>query len=354
VIAASIFFLGIGIYPLVLALRARLVLEGTRIKVRGAWREYTAELSEIEGYRTISSRSGGYTQLWLKEDRGRIAIPRSFATDDYYRAWLQQLADLDARDRKVILDEISRQDDLGPAPEERLAALSRAKSWNVVALVLSVAAAAGRHFGPATLHLASAVTLALAPVVALLLKRRRPLLYAVFEKWSDPRADLGFILVVASIGLFIPDGSNIGFFPSKPLMLCIVLVAFAYIAPFFKSAYGNSSPERGLFALCFFALFYSLGFAMVANTLPDNSNASIYAVPVTGKHTTSGDSTGYYLELAPWGPEQKPGEISVPSSIYSKTVPGDQICFELHPGRLRAPWYGRIACPTQPAAGAAQ
>jgi len=53
-----IFFIGIGLYLAAYVLRSRVVIDGTRIEVRDAFRDRAAELSEIEGFRTISSRNG--------------------------------------------------------------------------------------------------------------------------------------------------------------------------------------------------------------------------------------------------------------------------------------------------------
>src|SRR5579863_4584552 len=52
-----------GVYLLATALRSRLVIDGTRVEVHYGFSEKTADLSEIEGYRTISTRNGSFWQL---------------------------------------------------------------------------------------------------------------------------------------------------------------------------------------------------------------------------------------------------------------------------------------------------
>ena len=47
------FLLALAAYFFGVALRSRLVIEGTRIEVRGAFRERSADLGEIEGFRTV-------------------------------------------------------------------------------------------------------------------------------------------------------------------------------------------------------------------------------------------------------------------------------------------------------------
>ena len=340
-----IFFIGIGLYLAAYALRSRVVIDGARIEVRGVVRDRAAELSEIEGFRTISSRNGRYTQLCLKEGRGKITVSQSFETDDDYRAWFQQLTDLDARDRNALLDEISHDAELGSTPEERLNALKQAKAISFAIIATSVAAAAGLGLGAANLHLLSATFLALVPVAALLLMQRSPLLYAVFKKKTDPRAELSIALIIAGMGLFL-GMRNLHFVSMQPILLMAVPVALVYFASFFNSARKNSSPIGSLYGLLIFAGLYSYPLVVLADTLLDTAKPVSYTVPITGKHTVRGKSTTYYLELAPWGPIQNQDKIRVSSSLYRDAQPGDQICLNLRPGRLHVPWYQLVNCPS--------
>jgi hypothetical protein len=338
----------LGLYLLAWALRSRLIIDGTRIEVRGALKESIADLSEIEGYRIISTRNGTYTLLCLKEGRGKITVSHAFDTDDDYRAFFQQLTDLDKRDKDAVLDEISKDAELGSTPEERLAALKKAKLWNIITVVVAVAAAIGLNFGADSLHLLSALALALAPVVVFFWLRQSPLLYVAFKRKSDPRADVGGVLLASGFGLALGI-SRFEFVSLKPLVLLMVIVGLAYIGAFFNSVRKGSPLAATIIALLVVAASYSFGLAIVADTLLDKATASTYIVPVTGKHLTSGKSTTYYLDLAPWGPLQEPNKISVSSSFYSDISAGDEICLALHPGRLHAAWYHLAACPAEPA-----
>jgi hypothetical protein len=94
----SVGFLAPGYYFFALALRSRVVLEGTRITVRYPIREKSADLSAIIGYRTtitIIRKNGPFWRLELKGGRGSIAIMQSFNVDTYFQLWLQQLPELD-------------------------------------------------------------------------------------------------------------------------------------------------------------------------------------------------------------------------------------------------------------------
>ncbi len=136
--------LGPGLYLVALALRSRLVIDGSRIAMRGAIRERSVDLSEIEGFRNVRmpSASGGYTilKLEMKQGKGTLII-RQWLDCDELLAWLKQLPDLDQRDRQELLTEIQQDRELGATPEERLKKWRRAKWWNIALTAVAIAAA---------------------------------------------------------------------------------------------------------------------------------------------------------------------------------------------------------------------
>lgn len=339
----AMFLAAFGTFMLASALRSRLIVDKDHIEVRGAIRESSAETRDIEGYRTISSRNGSFTKFYLKQGHGTLTMPNSFDIDDNYRAWLQRFPNLDQIDRDALLNEISQLQDLGATPEERLAALKQAKTCAILALVVACAAAVALNFGNPTLQAVFAIALALVPVILALMIQRSPLLYAVFKKKSDPRAELMYALIATSFGFLLRNrGTHLVSLQS--LSLVIVFVSFAYCAAFFRSAHESSSPTSALIGLVFLAASYGYAMAATANNLADSSNATTYHVKITGKHVSRGRSTSYYLELEPWGPMQSQNSISVPRTTYDQFAPGDEICLNLHQGRLHAPWYAIVSC----------
>ncbi len=102
VIGLSVGFLLLGYPYFGLALRSRVVLEGTRISVRGAFREKSAEMREIEGYRVTMGKNSTYWRFVLRDGRGTLAIMRTFCVDDTFQAMLARLKNLD--DDQALLD----------------------------------------------------------------------------------------------------------------------------------------------------------------------------------------------------------------------------------------------------------
>ena len=337
--------LAFAAYFLLLGLRSRIVIEGSQIAVRGAFTDKSADLSEIEGLRTVSSRNGSYTRLILKEGRGSITISNSFNTDDAYSEFFQKIPDLDERDREALLREIEQQQDLGSTPEERLSALSRAKTLSIVLLVVTVLLGIAVAFGAKFLDLSTVrlctVLLAAAPLLAGYFAWRSPLLYAVVKNKKDPRAEVSFIPFIAGLALIFNTSSD-HFVTMQPLYPTWGVAAIGLLALYATGA--KSSARGAIVALLLFAGIYGYGLAAAADIAFDNSPAVPYTTTVVGGHVSHGKSTSYYLRLAPWGPVDRQSDVSVSHSTYQNSHIGDNVCLVLHSGSLHAQWFRVVPC----------
>jgi hypothetical protein len=337
-----LFPLGFGAYLMLLALRSRVIVDGTRIEVRTPFSEKTADASEVEGYRDISTRNGSFWRLQLKEGRGSLVIQKWFDSPDL-RAWMQQITDLDERDRKAILDEIEQNPELGATPEERLNALKPARSWNIGLTTLAIAAAVCRLFPGNPFFLPAALVLALTPLVMFTLLHRSPMLYVLGKRKRDPRADFTFAFIAAGVGLWL---GNIGvnFVSLRSLYPSIVLVSVATCAGLLLVARNSSGPRGAWILIVMLSGSYGYGLVTSGDTLPDHAQPERYSVSIVGKHTVSGKSTTYYLDLGPWGPITEENKLSVSRRLYDAAGIGELACLELHPGYLHAPWYRQVDC----------
>jgi hypothetical protein len=333
--------LALGCYLIASALRSRLVIEGSRMEVRGAFNEKTADLSEIEGYRTIASRNGSYWQLRLKDGRS-ITVTKSFDCDGV-RAWLAQIPDLDERDRKAVLDEIEQNQELGATPEERLARLAGAKRMNIGLSALAIVAALAFCFGGAQLHVPSAIVLAAIPAALIYLVHRDPLLYAIMKPKRDPRTDLSIAFIASGLGLLFGNHS-VHFVETAVMLEYAGLIALVCCAGIYSAARRNPQFWGAMIGMLIFAGMYGWGLAAAADSVPDKSAPTSYTTTVVNKHESHGRSTSYYLDLAPWGPMQRPNDLSVSYSVYRDTAIGDPVCLELRPGALRVQWYQLVEC----------
>ena len=336
-------FFGFGIYLIALAVRSRVILEGSRIEIRGAFTERSAEFGEIEGYRTISTRNGKYTQIYLIHGRKPLTFSNLFERDGSFDSWFHRIPNLDERDRDALLEKISHEEGLGATPQDRLNALSQAKTNSIFALAIAVAAMVAANWGIPALYVPFSFVLVLVPIVLAMLLHRAPLLYAVFKRKADPRAELLYALIVTSFGLLI-RARGIHFVALQSVGLVIAIIVIAYLAAFYHSLFESPSPIGTFFALLMFAGLYAYGAVAVANAVGDRSSAAQFAPQVVSKHYTTGRSRSFYLDLEPWGPVTRVNKLGVSKTIYDKAEPGDRVCVELRPGRLNAAWYMQVSC----------
>jgi hypothetical protein len=342
--AASAGLMAFALYLALVALRTRLIIDGTRVQVQGALRTREFDLSQVEGYRTFRDRYQSYRVICLKDGASNIRLMK-YATDSSLYDWFAGLKDLDQEDRQRLLEKIDQDQELGATPEERRKALAGAKQINVATCVVDSAAAAIFLWAPAEYHLAAAVVLALAPVAAAFMLYRQPLLYGLFKAKADPRADVNLVLILSGFGLLM-GASRVNFISTGLLLPFIVVAALASLAMFYPAARKNPRAASTLIGICLLSGLYGWGVAASADSAADASLPQTYAVQVLGSHISRGSrSTNYYLELEPWGPYAAVNsQMHVSAKTYYATRAGQIVCLALHPGALRVPWYEAVPC----------
>jgi hypothetical protein len=343
---SALFFLAGGVYIIAWAFRSRLILDGTRIEVRTAFGERTAEFRDIEGCRTISTRYGTEKRLQLKSGGGTLTVSNDFETDGEFGAWMRRLPDLDNIDRESMLEEIKRREDLGAKPEERLGALANAKSIAIFASIAAVALALVLGFADPLLELPAGISLAAAPAVVFLLMRRSPLLYTIFKPKGDPRPDLLFVLMASSFG-FLLAVRGVHLVSWTSLLPSILSLAAVYLAPVLLGKPDPTTLMGKVIACLFFAALYGYGVSVAVDASLDTRLPEPYRATVTGKHEYHGRSTTYTLYLAPWGPVEHSNRLNVTGTFYRATETGDQVCLDLYPGTLHVQWFRHVDCATQ-------
>jgi hypothetical protein len=189
------------------------------------------------------------------------------------------------------------------------------------------------------------------PIAGVLLLRRFPLLFAVFKRKPDPRADLGFLIIWPGIGVIFSyqtsnDPTHLVDF--SQLMYWVLAVLMSFLAVLFPAVWKSPSRWTVLFFLIITGGMYSIGLVNSINTLLDQSSSRPYETWVLKKSKShSSKGTRYFLRVASWGPVSYPHDVDVPMRTYNKTRVGDPVCYGLHPGFLRAPWYTSTSCTEQ-------
>ena len=260
--------------------------------------------------------------------------------------WLKGLPDLDQEDADEIERQISNHGSLGVAGN--LYAPKQAKAW---AIGLSVAAGIVSipviYVNYAPIYTPSLVLTVLFPVLGILLIRRFPLLFTMFKRKTDPRADIGFVVIWPGIGTLLSyqtgnDATHL--VDASRLIYWVLLILIFYVAALFRTAWENPSRWGVLAGLLLLGSMYSVGLINAANTIPDHSVPILYRAQVLEMHVTQGRNASFRLRLAPWGPIDYRDDVNVARRIYQQAKAGDPVCIGLHPGFLHAPWYTLAPC----------
>lgn len=324
-------------------------LDAQSVSTGGLLQTRTLSLDSVKGRRTISTRNGSYLVLEGKtpEDK-RLSISNSFNFDDAWAAWLQGIVDLDEQDRQAVLDAIANASELGDSSEARLAKLGQAKVIAIALSAIGIAAAvalwlAGSSMGVNAFGLLDLLLIVL-PWIALILQARSPLLYSIVANKKDPRATLLFVLMAAGFGLLASPFANMH--SVMPMTIfgygcvpgLILGIAFYGVAP------KGPRPMVALLVLLGISCFYGNGVVTQFNTQLDTSALRQYTTQISGKTTSSGRSTTYYLHLNSWDPPGDVEKISVSSSLYHSVDVGDTVCVGAHDGALHVGWYTVQSC----------
>ncbi|HEX4311550.1 MAG TPA: hypothetical protein VHZ25_16080 [Acidobacteriaceae bacterium] len=330
-----------GLYLALVALRSKLVTDGTRVTVQGAMRTQEFDMNQVEGYRTFRNRYQSYQVICLNGG-GTISLMKYGAGMD---EWLAGLKDLDAQDRDQLLEKIDQDQELGATPEERRGALASAKRLTFAVCAVDVAAVAALIWGPVPYRLMAMTVAALAPAAAAYILYKQPLLYAMFRTRRDPRADVNLVLIISGFGLLF-SAIDVNFISPAQLLPFFAVGTIASLALFYSAARKNPRFAATLVGLCVLSALYGWGLAASADTVADRSVSRTYTAQVLGGHVSRGSrSTTYYLELAPWGPDAAVDmQMKVSAGTYAATRPGQVICLALHAGALHSPWYEMVPC----------
>ncbi|HVC47861.1 MAG TPA: hypothetical protein VND90_11490 [Terracidiphilus sp.] len=341
-----------GMMLVLQSLRCRLILDGDVIELHSAFRVHHATRNQIEGLRTIQNQYGRWTRVYLKNDQDSFNVSDSFTGEDDLKEWLKGLPDLDQQDADEITKGASSQDSPGLPDIDRSKTFSAAKGWAIgLSILAGVASVPVMFVDYAPVYRTALVLLLLCPPVGIILIHRFPLLFTVFKRKPDPRADLGFLIIWPGIGVIFSyqtsnDPSHL--VDSFQLIYWMLLAFAGYVATLFQTAW--KSPSRGsiLFFIALTGGMYSIGLVNAANTLPDKSAPRLYQTWVLKMYEShSSKGTRYYLRVAPWGPIPYSDDVDVSSHTYDAVHVGDPVCFGMHSGFLRSPWYTLMPCPAQ-------
>jgi hypothetical protein len=343
--ALSFLFVLLGAYLVIYTLRTNVTLRADSIVVQEVFTCKTLRRADIAGRRTLPTQYVRTLVLIPRaSDRKKLKFGLALRTDAAFAAWLADFPDLDAQELAESRQNLAVDPDFGFDSEQRSQRIARARKLATPLNVLSVVSFFWGCIFPHPYLLVIAILAAL-PLIALGLLVKSRGIYQAEGRRNDARPSLALVLIFPGLALALRAVLDLNLLQWKPILSASVLLAFAMTLAVAAADPGVRRRPAALLPFLLFGASYGYGLTAQADTLLDNSTPQTFQVPVVGKHISSGKNTSYYLHLDPWGPQTSATEVTVPASIYSSTVTGQQVCVHLHPGALRIPWYAVAQCP---------
>jgi hypothetical protein len=339
-------FACMGLYTALSALMYRVVLTADGIEVVEPFRRRQLLRQEILGRRMLRAQQGPPTLVLVPNDEKakKLKIALILKRDPIFDDWCTTLADLDQQELRRSEQEIAETLYQDLMPEERGHRIGRLRSlanWMNVAVISLVAAS---FLLPDHEHLLTGTLIAL-PWVAIWLVARFQPLYRFGGNRNDGHPDFSAILMLPGLALTM-RAMELRTLDWRPLVMLACAGSLILTGAALKADPWLRQKRWTAVLLGIFACTYGYGAGLEINVLADSAAPSAYTTVVLGKHASHGSkSTIWYLNLAPWGPIRKAGDVSVSAARYRATRTGATLCMYLGAGAFGIPWYQVRDCP---------
>lgn len=300
---------------------------------------------DIAGRRLIAGQHGPpITRLVSRSPRSpSISIHAQLETDAHLAAWLRSLPDADLEEQKQSLDEYLHREGGGSADEKRARLVAAHRTANTLN-VLTAGLCAWAFFHPHPYELALGLVAAL-PILALVVAAWGGDAYSLNPRNNDVRAFLVLPLVGPGAVLLLRALFDVNLFDWRDGLWATLLVTSIFVALLWIFVRAERERKTSLFTLALLMTAYGYGVAALGNKVLDRSAPRVFPAQVLAMHVSSGKTTNYYLELAPWGPRASAEDVDAGRALYDRVRKGDTVCVYLYPGAFQMRWFEVWNCP---------
>lgn len=298
--------------------------------------------SDIAGVsKTVSSRYGSYFSIVPKPGQGEsLSLAGSLRDDPVFAEWLRGAADPSAlaiaADRSSVMADYR----YGSSEQERSARLDLSKNVVIGFSILCVVIGASLAYFDVLPLLALGAAAACLGAAAVLVRLFDGLI--VWIPAGGVRASPLAALIPAG-ALAFRGFSKVHLISVEPLMIAAGLAGVALALAAFQLRPGAARRLQSSAAMGILGAILAYGAGAYLDALTVGKPIHSYVVTVEDKYVSSGRSTTYYLDLAPWG-DQPARHVSVPSAFYDRTDVGSNVCIDRYRGDLGIPWFNVGAC----------
>lgn len=336
----SLGIITILILGLIDTIQGKFVIDRDKIYVVSIFSKRQLLFDEIKGYRL----NGNHIFIESKnEKKKRIKINKYLEKVNEIMDWLSEhYHDLDLVEANQETEEILDNVEFGFTITERLEKLESARK-TIKILNWSGGIIGAWAFFWANPYEYAIMAAIIFPLVCIMVLKYFNGLVTIVEKKHTAYPSLLWAFLPSCFALFFRGLSDFHVFDFTQVwtpfffvvLTFILLITIIYKTFSFKKASDNSTG----FIFLIFILSYSYGAIITLNCLYDQSIPEQYSSTILNKRETTGKSTTYYLELAPWANQKENIEISVSKDLYIKFDQNEKVNILLMQGRFDIPWF---------------
>ncbi|MFD1604337.1 PIG-Y family protein [Flavobacterium artemisiae] len=336
----SILMIVVFVIGIIETAKGKFIIDTHKIVSIGAFSKKELLFDEIKGYRITDK----FIFIEAKnKDQKTIKIASQTTNLNDIKDWLKnQYVDLDRQDKKNEKKEILNNPKFGWSKEEREETLKRAsKTVKIFNWAGGIAAVLG-FFYPNPYSLVVTICIVF-PIIGLILFKYYKGLIQIDSRENSSYPSIFAGLFFPAIAVFIRSMFDFNIFNYSNIWMPMTVLGLVFTALFIigNSEFKFNKAKDFLSILFLIALMaaYSYGTIVFVNCNFDTSKNLHYKSSVLSKRISTGKSKTYYIELAPWGKQKNPDEVSVSEEEYNTYNEKDAVHVYFMKGKFEIPWY---------------
>ncbi|GAB2770887.1 hypothetical protein GCM10027175_05500 [Hymenobacter latericoloratus] len=328
------------VYCLYETAKGRHIITDTAFVYAGTLYRQELPLEAIKGFRTDQQ----YTHI-LPTSKAYPKIKVGYTSEGYkeIQQWLaEHYPNLDEQEQQQEEEAILLDDTFGRTTEERETNLTQTRRVASALNTLGWLTGAWLLFLPRFYEAAFTAGLTLPAVAALAILWHRGTIRPDEQK-NSAYPNVSVALLMPALGLLLRELLDLELLHYDALWplaggaaALFGLLLLLGSRPFLQQPKLRAS-VLGQVAL--YALLYGYAATVAVNCVFDEGPAKHHTATVLRKHSSSGKTTTYYLNVTPWGPRRQAEDVAVSEEYYQQVQPGARVRIYEMPGRLGVPWF---------------
>lgn len=339
-IPIALTFMGLTVAAVIDTAIGKVSIDKKQIRAKNVFSTRWIALDDVKGFRIHEH----YIFIEPKTEwKKRIKIQKYYGNLEELVAWLEKkYPDLDKIEEEQRYQAMLKDPTFGSSLNERMGALRRAEKTATMLNVIAVIISAWVILWPVPYLLVLLLAI-ITPILALMVLKGFNGLIRLDEQKNSAHPTVFWAFFVPSLGLAMRAAFDFDILEYDniwlPLSLIVMLFVVIILVNNKEFDLRKGRNVLSVIGLALLSLCYAYGTVITTNCYFDHSNGIAYRAEIVGKSISTGKTTIYYLDLAPWGPRKQSEEVSVPKHLYDQLQQGDEVRIILFKGKFDIPWF---------------